>query len=186
MFVGIIFKVGPFVSFGLCFFFPKNFQSLRFRPAAWNGVLSHALSPETAISRLQLIAAGVWFSPISSSVNNCPFHHLQLCLAACLAHPSTEVCSPLITPSAHGWPTSATAAIGSPPKSWRPQSASQTAPGATTTRYPDAAVRNWWGEEAGGWRRRRGRSDLGKQFKSISLGSSEEKMLTRKSPILLF
>lgn len=66
--------------------------------------------------------------------------HLQLCPAECPARQWTEVCSLLITPSAHGWPTSATAATGSPPKSWRPQSASQTAPGATTIRYPDASV----------------------------------------------
>lgn len=147
MFVGIIFKVDPFVPFGFGFL-PKKFPSLLFRPAAWNRLLSRALSPEMAVS-CSGVSCGIRFSPVSSSVNNCPFHCLQLCLAACLAHPSTEVCSPLITPSAHGWPTSATAAIGSPPKSWRPQSASQTAPGATTTRYPDAAVRNWWGEEGG-------------------------------------
>lgn len=173
MSVGIIFKLDRFVPFGFVFFFLKS-QSLRFRPAVWNGPSSRALSPATAVNRLRSIAAGV--SPTIGShlsqaacgsrcpwtcVNNCLFHHLQLCRAACRARPSTEVCSPLITPSAHGWPTSATAAIGSPPKSWRPQSASQTAPGATTTRYPDAAVRNWWGEggrmaekEGGEWSRK--------------------------------
>lgn len=71
---------------------------------------------------------------------------LQLCRAACPARQRTEVCSPPITRSARGWPTSATAATGCPPKSWRPRSASQTAPGASTIRYPDASVsRGCWG-----------------------------------------
>lgn len=94
---------------------------------------------------LCLLACG----PCSTNtcVYNCPLSRLQPCHAVRPARQWTEVCSLQITPSAHGWPTSAAAATDSPPKSWRPQSASQTAPGATITRYLDASVRAGWGVE---------------------------------------
>lgn len=100
-------------------------------------------NPPPCLSGVAL-PASMWRN---TCVYNCPLSRLQPCHAVRPARQWTEVCSPQITPSAHGWPTSAAAATDSPPKSWRPQSASQTAPGATITRYLDASVRSGWGVE---------------------------------------
>lgn len=64
MSVGIIFKLDRFVPFGFVFFLLKS-QSLRFRPAVWNGPSSRALSPITAVNRLRSIAATPVFHPLS-------------------------------------------------------------------------------------------------------------------------
>lgn len=100
---------------------------------------------------------------------------LQLCHAACLARQWMEVCSLLITPSAQGWPTSATTATGSPPKSWLPPSASQTAPGATSTRYPDALV------SRAGRRGRRGVEEEGEWWRVRGIKVSARRPVERRS-----